>query len=220
MLKSVIIFSLVIICALATSGVDFSRFQGAPAQSVFTCFKQNGKDFFINQIWGGSAGVNHNFQGNWQKAKAAGIRYVDGYAFICNACAGNTASNICNSIKSNLPSGFDGMIWIDVEPCTGCWTGSAADRLNYVTGVANTCKSVGLKLGVYSGMGSWGGVFGSSSYDAGSLKSYPLWYSHYDGKASFSDWSGVRFGGWSSPAIKQYSGTTAFCGTSVDFSAY
>jgi hypothetical protein len=36
----------------------------------------------------------------------------------------------------------------------------------------------------------------------------------YDGNAGFSDFS--PFGGWSSPAIKQYAGDDTVCGFGVD----
>jgi len=220
MFKTVLFVSLVLACAFANLGVDFSRYQGAPDQSVFNCFKQNGKSFLVNQIWSGGFGINPYFVGNWQKAKAAGIQYVDAYAFICNNCVGNNPTNICGSIKKTLPSGFDGMIWLDLEQCTDCWTGTSATRMAFSQAVANQCHADGLKIGIYSGMGSWAGVYGSAGYDAGSLKNFPLWYSHYDGSSSFSDWSSVKFGGFAKPAIKQYKGSTAFCGTTVDFSAY
>ena len=42
----------------------------------------------------------------------------------------------------------------------------------------------------------------------------PLWYAHYDSKPDFSDFT--PFGGWSSPAYKQYAGTTSVCGMGVD----
>jgi GH25 family lysozyme M1 (1,4-beta-N-acetylmuramidase) len=202
-------------------GVDFSRYQGAPSQDVFNCFKQNGKDFAIIQIFQGSYGINPNFQGNWAKAKAAGIKYVDAYVFFCNNCgSGNTPINICTNVKRSLPSGFDGMVWLDIEGCDNCWTGSTAEKIVYVNAVAATCIAQGMKLGVYSGKGSWGNVFGSYTVDSGALKALPLWYSHYDGVPNFNDWGVIQFGGWSRPAIKQYQGTTNFCGTQVDFNSY
>jgi len=220
MFKTLLLVSMIAACAFATMGVDFSSFQGSPSQSVFNCFKQNGKNFLINQIWSGGYGINANFVANWQKAKAAGIQYIDAYAYICNNCAGNTPANICGKIKSTLPSGFDGMVWIDLENCSGCWVGSYADRMNFAQSVANQCHANGLKLGIYSGMGAWESVFGSAGYDGGSLKNYPLWYSHYDGVTSFSDWANIRFGGFSNPAIKQYVGDTTLCGLDVDLNAY
>lgn len=53
-------------------------------------------------------------------------------------------------------------------------------------------------------------------YTGGSA--YPLWYAHYDGSASFSDFR--PFGGWSHPAIKQYRGDATVCGVGVDLNYY
>jgi hypothetical protein len=47
---------------------------------------------------------------------------------------------------------------------------------------------------------------------------YPLWYPHYDNNPSYSDW--YNFGGWTSPSIKQYAGTTSFCSASIDKNYY
>ncbi len=46
----------------------------------------------------------------------------------------------------------------------------------------------------------------------------PLWYAHYDGSASFSDYR--KIGGWSSPSIKQFKGDTSQCGVGVDLNFY
>jgi len=206
--------------AFATEGVDISGYQGALSQSTMSCIAESGKSFMIIQIWQGGNEINSNFAGNYKAAKDAGIKYVDAYAFICNNCAGNTPSNICSRIKSTLPSGFDGQVWLDIEDCTGCWTGSSSDRLSFAESVASSCKGEGLAMGVYSGQGSWEQVFGSANFNGGSLTSLRLWYAHYDGSPSFSDFSSVRFGGWSTPNMKQYEGDTTLCGTDVDLDYY
>ena len=38
----------------------------------------------------------------------------------------------------------------------------------------------------------------------------PLWYAHYDNKQSFEDYQ--EFGGWRTPSIKQFKGTSSVCG--------
>ena len=222
MFKTLFLLSFAIVCAFSlTHGVDLSYYEGSPAQSVFDCFKRNGQEFTVLQIWRGGYGINQYFTSNWQKSKAAGIKYVDAYAFFCNNCRDNTPANICSSIKKSLPSGFDGMLWLDVEDCTNCWTGTPAVRLAYVHSVAAACAAQGFKLGVYSGKGSWGQVFGSHTFDAGPvLKALPLWYAHYDNDPSLSDWSNVKFGGWTKPTIKQYAGDVPYCGVNSDLNVY
>jgi hypothetical protein len=44
--------------------------------------------------------------------------------------------------------------------------------------------------------------------------SLQLWYAHYDNVPNFSDFT--PFGGWTVPSMKQYKGTTAVCGASID----
>jgi len=172
------------------------------------------------QIWQGNHGINSDFNDSWQKAKATGITRIDAYARLCNNCAGNNPLNICSSIKKNLPNGFDGMLWLDIEGCDGCWKGTPVQKLVYSEAVAAACAALGIKLGIYSGKGSWANVFGSYNFDAGALKALPLWYSHYDGVANFNDWGSVKFGGWAKPSKKQYQRAASFCGTIVDFSVY
>ena len=43
-------------------------------------------------------------------------------------------------------------------------------------------------------------------------------YAHYDNSPSFSDFT--AFGGWSTPAIKQYMGDKTSCGVGVDYNWY
>jgi hypothetical protein len=45
-----------------------------------------------------------------------------------------------------------------------------------------------------------------------------LWYAHYDNKPDFSDFK--TFGGWTSPKVKQYHGTTTECNAGVDKNWY
>jgi len=220
MFKTIFFISFVFACAIAIEGVDFSKFQGAPAQATFNCFKKHKKDFLIMQIWGGGEGINGDFVKNYKKAKAAKITYIDAYAFICNGCDGNTPANICKKINETLPGDFNGTVWIDVENCEGCWKGSPKTRLKFVQAVVKKCNETGMELGVYSGLGVWESVFGKAGFDGGSLKKLPLWYSHYDDDPSFKDWPSVKFGGWEKPAIKQYKGSTPYCKTTVDFNAY
>lgn len=59
----------------------------------------------------------------------------------------------------------------------------------------------------------WGQIFGGSDKCA-KYGNLPLWYAHYDGVTSFSDFK--PFGGWAKPYAKQYKGTTALCNASVD----
>jgi hypothetical protein len=91
--------------------------------------------------------------------------------------------------------------------------------------------------GIYSSNSQWSPIMGGTSQ----FSRYPLWYgefyfiflfsaltrvrpllccryAHYDYNPSFSDF--VPFGGWNSPAIKQYAGDESFCSAGVDKNYY
>ena len=65
----------------------------------------------------------------------------------------------------------------------------------------------------------WNQIMGNKDACA-QFSNYPLWYAHYDGKQDFSDWQANKFGGWTTPAIKQYAGDSVLCGYKVDLSYY
>jgi len=121
------------------------------------------------------------------------------------------------------PGAEYGMIWLDIEynPSSGCsWASySAADNCEYVQELASAGKSNGATIGVYSSQYEWSVVMGTSTYCT-ELTSYPLWYAHYDDSPSFSDYSSVSFGGWTTPAMKQYEGDATLCSFDVDENYY
>ena len=55
-------------------------------------------------------------------------------------------------------------------------------------------------------------------YGCTQASKYPLWYADYDNVANFNDFE--AFGGWKSPAIKQYKGTHTICNAGVDSDWY
>jgi GH25 family lysozyme M1 (1,4-beta-N-acetylmuramidase) len=213
----VILLALVLASAFADIGVDFSVYQGALSTDTLRCFTNNGVKFAIIQLWQQTGNINPYYAGNHANAKAVGIRYVDAYAFICPSFS---AQQICSGVKNNLPGGFDGQVWLDVEPSGSCWSGSYESRIAFVESVATTCQQQGLNVGIYSSYGSWGNVMGSAGASSGVLTRLPLWYAHYDNTANFGDWAGLSFGGWGKPNMKQYVGDTGLCGVNVDLDCY
>lgn len=77
----------------------------------------------------------------------------------------------------------------------------------------------GRSVGIYASGYMWNQIVGSKDACT-NFANYPLWYAHYDGKESFDDWPTSKFGGWTTPTMKQYAGTAAICGTAVDLSYY
>jgi len=205
--------------AFCVLGFDISYYQGAVSQETFTCMKNKGYDFAIIQAWIGGYNINKNYVQNWKNAKAAGIKYVDIYVFACNNCKNNNPATIVASIKATLPSGFDGMLWIDVEPCTNCWLDNDSN-LQFVNNLATTAKAAGFNVGIYSCIWCWENTFGSRTASTATLKSLPLWYAHFDNQTNFND-GGYNFGGYTKPSIKQFNDhPTADCNLEYDSDWY
>lgn len=79
----------------------------------------------------------------------------------------------------------------------------------------NAVVAKGQAVGVYSSNYEWGQTCGSAT----GLQQYPLWYANYDGEQNYNDFT--PFGGWTSPAIKQYNDHgDSSCSVSVDVDWY
>jgi len=193
--------------SLATYGVDMSQDEcGNTALSDWTCIQQNGIDFAIVEAWDGGYDVNQNINSCVSNAWQAGMAHVDIYVFLCPNCGGNNPpdqalSTLVNDLQSQNVQ--FGMIWIDVEQCSGCWNDEASN-CQFVQDTVSAAENLGLNAGIYSSDGEWGQTVGT---DCTALSDYPLWYAHYDGDASFDDTWAYEFGGWTKPAIKQYQDT-------------
>jgi len=72
---------------------------------------------------------------------------------------------------------------------------------------------LGLPLGIYSAWWWWA-VWTENTAD---FCDYPLWVCHQNGAA---DTTFPTFGGWQTCALKQYAGTSDFCGYSADLDFY
>lgn len=70
-----------------------------------------------------------------------------------------------------------------------------------------------MKVGLYSAAWCWDQLTGSST----AFADYPLWVAAYDGAANTIF---PHFGGWQTCALKQYAGTSDFCGYSADLDFY
>ncbi len=201
--------------AFATKGVDYSQLF---SQATHECWKNNGISFAIPRAYCSFGGPDANGPTNVAHARAAGIPYVDIYMF---PCRGKSATNQVNDLISHMSGSNYGMIWLDIEtnPSTGCgWgQGSGASNCNFVTELVNAVKSHGKTVGIYSNYYMWESIMGSAGSCTGH-SGLSLWYAHYDGNPSFSDFK--SFGGWTKPSMKQYVGDTTLCGAGVDFSFY
>lgn len=145
----------------------------------------------------------------------AGVKVRDVYMFPCPTCsksASTQVSELLSHLSSNCKQYWSGRVWLDVEGPSNIWKGSSSANQAFYKELVDACKESGVNCGIYTSASQWQLLFGSDSFAYGSY--LPLWYAHYDGKPSFSDFS--PFAGWSTPFAKQYVGDTTLCGMSVD----
>mmetsp|Transcript_22534 Transcript_22534/g.32930 ORF Transcript_22534/g.32930 Transcript_22534/m.32930 type:complete len:211 (+) Transcript_22534:39-671(+) len=194
----------------ATQGVDVSQ---ATSKSSFECMVSGGKSFAVVRVYQSSGHTDSNGPTTIKNAWNAGMKHVDGYIFPCYSC-GNPAKQMDDTVNALKNAGAKyGMLWIDVEG-TSYWSSSTSNNVNFIQGMVDEGLKKNVTLGIYTSSSQWNPITGGSTQ----FKKYPLWYAHYDGVSSFSDF--VPFGGWTSPAIKQYKGDVSYCSAGVDYNYY
>ena len=108
-----------------------------------------------------------------------------------------------------------GMLWYDIEGTS--WSSDKSANQAFIKAMVEEGKKLGVSAGIYANWNSWSEIVGRDwSYP--SSQGLPVWYPHYDGSASFSDFQ--SFGGWSKPNIKQYLGDKTSCSAGVDYNYY
>eukprot|EP00755_Sulcionema_specki_P013276 Sspe_Gene.53598::Locus_29611_Transcript_2_4_Confidence_0.500_Length_1380::g.53598::m.53598 len=216
MLGVVVAAGLVFAGVDATVGVDVST---AVSESEWRCLRGSGGqgavEFAIVRAYRSSGTVDPNAAGTIKAAREAGVKYVDAYLFPCPKCSKSGAMQVEEAVSHlRTYSAQIGMLWLDIEG-TQYWHSSKADNFNFFVEMANKGRSMGVSMGVYCNWNSWSEIMGGYN---GSAHIKPLWYPHYDGRKTFSDFR--PFGGWHTPSIKQYLGTSSSCGVGVDYNWY
>jgi len=205
--------SVLVNAASCTYGVDVSY---GVSESDFRCLKGQGIEFAIVRGYQSFGRADPAAPGTLSAARAAGMEGVDIYVFPCKSVS---PSRIISEVLANTPRGTFGKIWMDIEsnPSGGCgWGGDHSANCQYVGELIDAARSAGLNVGVYSSVGEWETVVGSSC-SIGAQKGVPIWYARYNGIKDYADW--IPFGGWSSSsiAIHQYADTIGgLCGVSAD----
>ena len=201
--------------ALAVIGGDIS---GGFSESTMQCVRREGWDFMIVRSYMSYGAPDPNARTMLSRAHSAGIPYRDVYHF---PCMGKISAR--DQIKGDVDAvGKDnfGTMWLDIEtnPSPGCgWSGNKADSCKFLADMIAEGKRLGIRVGVYSSVYEWGQTVGDgcrAGHDAG----LPLWYAHYDGRQTFSDFT--SFGGWTKPAMKQYADHVGYCGINSDADWY
>lgn len=209
------IFGLVLVLGLLHSancvlGIDLA---GSYSTSTFQCLKNAGNSFAIVRAFHSYGSIDTTATASLNNARSSGLT-TDIYMF---PCRGKSATAQVDEMMSGISANLYGMIWIDVEtnPSSGCsWSGhDSSSNCQFLTDVVNRVKSKGKEVGIYSSASMWTNIFGSKTA-CPSFSSIKLWYAHYDGSASFSDFS--SFGGWTKPYMKQFAGDTKVCSVDLD----
>jgi len=201
------VFLASITLVVSTNGVDFSGFIAeSDTSGDLSCLVQNGQSFTIIQTWMGGYCMTTNIADAVGWAWAAGFAHVDVYIFMCPCCYNNgDAASVVSTVVNSLASqGVTyGMIWFDIEQCSGCWS-DVSTNCGYIASAVNEAVALGAHVGLYSSEYEWGVTVGTGCC---AFTGYPLWYAHYDGCCNFDDSWAYEFGGWTTPAMKQYADT-------------
>ena len=191
----------------AIYGVDYSTLTSV---SSHQCFINNGFTFAIPRCWCSVGSMDSNCAQSVLNAYDGGMSRVDAYFFPCYSC-GNVAGQVSTFWNQATAAGiWVTRIWFDVE---GTWLSSYSTNQAFLMEMMNQARSIGMVHGIYCSYYYWTSFFGSYTYPY--YYDTQVWYAHYDGLASFSDYS--AFGGWSTPNIKQYLGNQNYCSAYVDF---
>lgn len=186
------------------------------SSSAASCMKSGGIQYVIPRGYQSVGQVDKAVCTSIINAYNAGIKVRDTYMFPCPTCsksASTQVSELVTYLRSNCNSQWSQRIWLDIEG-SQYWTGSTSSNKNFYQALIDACKTYGVNCGVYSSQSQWSAIFGTASYCYGS--NLPMWYAHYDNNPSFSDYSSLQFGCWTSPHAKQYAGDVTACSMGVD----
>jgi hypothetical protein len=167
-------------------------------------------DFLAVRGYRSYGAVDPNLMDNLGNAWAAGFNYVDIYMFPCLKC-GNPEDQ-ADTMLSELHDARYNIIWVDIEIYQ--WSADINVNRDFIKRMVTELKLRNQIVGIYSDATSWKTIVG----DWTELGDVMLWYAHWNGVPSFSDF--VSFGGWAKPAMKQYRGDQKICEMDVDFDFY
>jgi len=190
--------------AFASLGVDVSI---PTSVSDFQCMKGKGITYAIVRCFRSNGQPDPDCQSTVNNANSAGMSRVDIYMFPCPKCSATGAQQVQATVN-NIKAGTYTALWFDIEGPQ--YWGSTSSNVAFFSSMANEASSLGLTTGVYTSASQWQPIMGSSTVGS----SQPLWYAHYDGKPSFSDFT--PFNGWTTPTMKQYAGDVTVCGIDLD----
>lgn len=200
-------------------GIDVSDVPGP--LSIWQCLGDQFR-FAIVRCYRDVGSSDQNCAETVKNAWAAGFAHVDVYHFPDRTKSG--AEQIQESLAYiNQNKVKFGQYWLDIE---GSWGSDTAANVHLISDMRSALEAAGISVGIYTGL-CWRDITGDDT----SFADLPLWYAHYDANPSFSDYCaklGVgadegclgTWGGWPSPAMKQFEGDASKCGADVDLDWY
>lgn len=214
-----VLAALLLVGASAEYAVDVSA---DTLPGAWSCLAEDGFTRAIIRAYRSDGSVDTAAPHTIYNAQDGGIapEKIDIYVFPCPHCS-DPGDQIQSTIDylQGYSANFS-MMWLDIEDTSNhdYWGTDVESNKNWMTQlyVAAVTALGRDRVGIYSSQDMWPLIFSDSSFDC--CSSAALWYAHYDGGISFGDFQ--SFGGWQTPAGKQYEGSVNRCGAGVDLSYF
>lgn len=193
-------------------GVDVSQ---PVTRSEWSCLLSNNLTFAIVRVFRSVGSVDPNAITTILEAQRAGVK-TSGYMFPAPKSQSSGAQQVRTAIAALNASNVDiDTLWFDVEQAS-YWRGSSSANAQFFESMVGEATKMGLNWGLYCNLVQWTAIFGAHYTFKGNSALVPVWYPHYDGNPSFSDFK--PFGGFtlSNVVAKQFSDKGAKCGVSYD----
>ncbi len=182
----------------AVKAVDVSLWSGVITDAEVACWASHG----VTHVVAGTQNPRITRQ-QLAMAVAAGMT-VDLYVYL--HWDGDIPGRVADAVA--LAAEFPiGRIWLDAEDEPEGRTPAALHAL--LTDALSACGD--FPCGIYTAAWWWDPAMGAST----AFSNHPLWYAHYDNSPNTATWSWQSFGGWATPAAKQYD-ERYLCGIDVD----
>ena len=187
-------------------------------QDQWNCLKGKGYEFAVIRCYRSLGSVDPNCASSVQKARAAGFKKIDIYAF---PDIETDAAQQMKDLKAHVDANniTFGKLWLDIEMKDPYWFSDIADNRAFFTTLANTATTLfGNQVGgVYTNQNGWTEIMGD--WSGGSQ--FGLWWPHWDSYGE--SWDNFSpFCGWTKDALvyKQYTGSTPTCDMDIDQDSY
>ena len=147
-----------------------------------------------------------NFTTSYSLIREISALPVDAIAWFCPAFA--SPENFTQRIVNELPSNFNGTLWLQITNVTGCWDDLYKEGFLPFVELAVTMLKYNnfTKLGI-STDSTWNDLLEGSAIKKSTLiDKLPLMYEREDNEPNFDDYNATtQIGDWKNPAMKVYS---------------